>query len=317
MIQRLKLVELNDAINFNIDLFVCCSSFESRCLSIAENIDSEKITRALICENEDFHFYATNNTKKLLSIFNEKGNIVKLNTKNPIMVVNNLWEQIKNYVELKEQTILIDSTTFTHEELLILFRIIDKLTNLNNRVIFLYSTAKEYSVGDSQEDKWLSRGIQNVRSVLGFPGQLLPSKHTHLIVLVGFEATRAAKIIDSYDNATVSIGFVPENQATLKLHYKANLLFFDYLAMAYPKLNKFEFSGIDPEQTKTDLLNQIALFSDHNTVIVPMNTKLSTIGVGMLASEINQIQLCYAPAKIYNYKNYSIPNDDLYLYQLR
>ena len=69
---------------------------------------------------------------------------------------------------------VIDATTFTRESLLILVRFLKQSLKTSDSVQFLYAPAKEYSIGTQYEDKWLSRGIREVRSVLGYPGDFLP-----------------------------------------------------------------------------------------------------------------------------------------------
>ena len=50
-----------------------------------------------------------------------------------------------------------------------------------------------------------------------------------------------------------------------------------------------------------------------NTVIAPLNTKISTIGADLAALENENIQLAYAKPNIYNVDGYSIPNEFIYL----
>lgn len=51
-----------------------------------------------------------------------------------------------------------------------------------------------------------------------------------------------------------------------------------------------------------------------NVTIVPMNNKLSTLGVALIGLANPEIQICYAPALIYNTSSYSIPGDSCYLF---
>ena len=44
-----------------------------------------------------------------------------------------------------------------------------------------------------------------------------------------------------------------------------------------------------------------------------MNTKMSTVGSLLLALENETVQLCYAPANVYNVERYADPDDDYYL----
>ena len=53
-----------------------------------------------------------------------------------------------------------------------------------------------------------------------------------------------------------------------------------------------------------------------NTVIAPMNNKISTVGAALAALKNPNIQISYAQADIYNVVGYSMPNDDYYLGEL-
>ena len=56
-------------------------------------------------------------------------------------------------------------------------------------------------------EKWLSKGVKEIRSVLGFPGEILPSRKNHLIVLTGYEYERAKTIIDILQPYSLALGF--------------------------------------------------------------------------------------------------------------
>ena len=79
---------------------------------------------------------------------------------------------------------------------------------------------------------------------------------------------------------------------------------------------KIWFSCSNPWETKESILEQIKKYGDDNTVIAPMNTKISTIGAAIASWEEEKIQICYAQAIRYNYANYSTPGDTCYVFEL-
>jgi hypothetical protein len=88
------------------------------------------------------------------------------------------------------------------------------------------------------------------------------------------------------------------------------------MAMKHARVHPFPFSCSDPYKVKEQILEQSKIEPDTNVVVAPMNTKISTIGVGLAAIESKIIQLCYAPAIQYNFDNYSKPSDKFSAFEL-
>lgn len=300
-----------------IDVFVCSSSFEERCKSIVDHLESTEIRQAIVAYNENFGDLVAKNLEYLHNrLGTNQCQPLALDTNNPIKTGDRIAESIESCLLPTPQRFVIDTTTFTRESLLILIRCLKQYLKDSDCVRFLYAHAKEYSIGDPFEDKWLSKGIREVRSVLGYPGDLLPSRQSHLIILVGFEDERALSLIRECEPSRISLGVGDEAEMGTLPHQKTNVHRFDRLKSFLGSVEQFTFKGYDADATKEVLKQQIAAAPDFNTIIAPMNTKISTLGAAALALEDESIQLCYAQANIYNYARYSIPDDDFYLFTL-
>jgi hypothetical protein len=187
-----------------------------------------------------------------------------------------------------------------------------------DEIYLLYVSAADYSIGDNKEDKWLSKGVAEVRTVLGYTGDITPSKKMHLIVLVGFEYQRASRLIEILEPSCLSLGHGVVQSATDEKHIAAQEFFYDLLSkmmMRHGTVDKFEFYCNDPEESKKSILVQSSKYSDHNVIIAPMNTKLSTVGAALASFENSEIQVCYAQADYYNYHKYSLPGNSCYMFQ--
>lgn len=169
---------------------------------------------------------------------------------------------------------------------------------------------------DPPDKKWLSKGLKQVRTVLGYPGILSPSKRSHLIVLVGFEDERAVELIRECEPSMVSLGKGDASEEGTAPHQEANTYSFNRIKHLVGEVNCFEFKAYDAVATMTALREQAQLHADCNVTIAPMNTKISTLGAALLALEDERIQLCYAPPNIYNASKYSLPDDDYYMFEL-
>jgi len=329
-IEKINIDKIDSYVNSKIILIVC-SSYEDRCLSIAQAIDSAKIEKALIAYNEDIAPYINKNCENLISLFSNKSERVALNTNDPIKTADNL----KTYLQANIKSgcyILVDITTFTHESLLILIKLLDLITEGKSHVKFAYTGAKTYGVvpkkilkdknktkEDISESIWLSKGIINIRNVLGFSGDIFPLRKTHLIILVGFEYERALELIKRYEPNYLSLGFGKAGGSISEKHHQANKKFHSLLteiASNWQKVNSFEFSCNDPVETQKAIINQSRIHPDTNVVVAPMNTKISTLGAYLANKENAAIQICYAKPLKYNYENYSTPGDTCYIIDL-
>lgn len=319
-VQHDKLSRLNTNLAEGaIDVFICSASFEERCKSIAHHLDLSRVRRAIVARNVAYEDLVAEEYRALCERF-AKADIdvddLSIDTNDPVKSGDSIADVVRGVLKAEPQRLLIDITTFTRETLLMLVRFLKSTAKAEDTVEFIYAHAKEYSVGDACENKWLSKGIREVRSVLGFPGDLLPSRRNHLIVMVGFEDERALGLIRECEPALISLGFGDETEEGTEPHQDTNVGKVKRLKSILGQVDDFTFQAYDAEKTKAVLQTQVDKAGGYNTIIAPMNTKISTLGAAVLALDNPSIQLCYAPANIYNYSKYSIPDDDYYLLTL-
>jgi len=298
-----------------IDVFISCSSFEERCFVIPKLAATfEPISRVVFYNTNEVEAIRSN-AQKLVELARGNTELVELNSNAPIqnyLKIIRLFDHIALRYPNKPN-LLIDTTTFTHETLLVLLRILHLKKSSLGDIGVCYVGAKEYSTNmENEEDKWLSKGVDEIRTILGYPGFTDPTKENHLIILFGFEFERTRKIIEEYEFDIITLGFGDE--PIQDNHMKINCERHKKLLNEQPGAREFKFSLRDPIQTKTQLLEYVNLntLKGLNTVIAPLNNKLSTIGAGLAAIENENIQLAYAKATIYNTAGYSIPNNDIY-----
>ncbi len=319
---KTPLSSLKNAFSEHFDIFICSSSFEDRCLSVANSISPEIFKRALILSNIDLIDYVGTNKQKLERLFGRKALSAEVSTLDPLFTADSIRKCLETLCEGSETSkILLDVTSFTHESLLILIRLL-KLLSPKAIITGVYANASEYSIGDEVNYKWLSRGIGEVRSVLGFPGNIVPSRKTHLILIVGYEHERAAGIIESIEPNSIALGYGRSGTATTDKDKDANehyMHLVQEMATSFSEVNCFEIPCNDPYGTSIELLKQmnIAKEKDMNILIAPMNNKLSTVGAAWAALSDPDIQMCYAKALCYNYSNYSRPGSGCYIFQCK
>jgi hypothetical protein len=315
----MKVVDLKDIAAHlppKIDVLICSASFEARCKSVPMELDPAFVEQALICENRDVAVYAKDNIEALLNHFSKNTKIVSLSLSDPLNIADRLGSNIDRVLSDIPQTFLVDTTTFTRESLIILVLLLKVKLQTNKELIFTYASASDYSIGDRNNEIWLSKGVKEVRSILGFPGNPSPSRRCHLIILSGFENERAIKLIESYEPAILSVGVAREADSVDPKHFEKNLAFHKILCNLYTNVDIFSFSATDVLQARDDLKAQVLKHRGYNVVVAPLNNKLSTIGATLAALEDEDIQLCYAQANEYNYEAYSTPGDKCYIFSI-
>lgn len=312
-VKKVNLRFINSKLESNYDVFICCSSFEERCCTIPQKIKDKQFSQIIIFENCAGSELIKNNSLKIKRLFPHNQTIVSVDFSDTLSFADHLAKQIA-MIQGRKLKVLMDVTTFTHETLLICLRIL-KLTKKVDELTCVYVNATEYCPGQEIEKKWLSQGCKNVHSVLGYPGMLFPSLKTHLIVIVGYEYNRAFDMISTIEPNSVSLVYGSASDSITDKDKEANSMYNDLvLQMA------FEYKNIETIEMPCDNPNLVAegltrIINDHendNIVIVPMNNKMSTVGVALSSFQNERVQVCYAPAVIYNEGNYSSPGKYCY-----
>lgn len=302
-------------------VFITCSSFEERVFTVPQTIDVNHIKKAYV-----FTTNATDrireNSSRLKELLGKNSVLKEIKKNNPFSYAQEFSSTIDQIICDGEKKILVDITTFNHEMLLILLQVIEKRNESFDSIEFLYNGAKEYSVGDSDDKKWLSKGCRDIRSVLGYPGFIVPKKPICLIVLVGFEHERASGLINEMEPERIIIGHGKvENESVLSEQHIEPMRYFEKvhntLFCNRANMSEFDFSVKDVESTVDILEEQIKNTSEYNHIIVPLNTKTSTLAIGLVGLKHAHVQVCYVEPEIYNNDNYSEPGEKIVSYMLK
>lgn len=320
MRQKIPLDEIGTSLPPEIELLICTASFESRCLSIATRM-APRIRQAIIIRSTEFISSSEKHFHALQTSLSNKGQEVRVSSISPTLTADVFSGAVISAMKkIHDGTVLLDITTFTHEHLLILIALIQK-HDLSCKIILGYTGAAEYSTNTEEDQVWLSRGVGLVRSVLGYPGRMAPSKKLHLIILVGFEVERARALIEIMEPSKVSLGVGALGQSFSQHHYHRNERFLNRVqefiykqSQVRTEVETFTFSCIDPYETQVAVLQQLEKHHEFNTVISPMNTKISTVGVGLAALQTPHIQVVYATVAEYNEEGYSNPGNEVSIF---
>lgn len=320
MSPKLSLDAIGASLPSEIDLFICTASFESRCLSIATRV-AARTRQAVIVRNSEFVASTEINFKTLQAFFSNRAHEALVSSMSPTVTADVFSSAVISRMrEIGAGNVLLDITTFTHEHLLILLALI-RSHGLPCKIQLGYTGAAEYSTNTDEESVWLSRGVGQVRSILGYPGSMAPSKRLHLIILVGFEVERARALIEIMEPSKLSLGIGAAEKSVSLRHYIRNERFSNRLqeflgrqAQIQAEVDTFTFSCVDPDEARDAVLVQAAKYTEFNTAICPMNTKISTIGVGLAALQDPRLQVVYAVVAEYNEAGYATPGDEVRIF---
>lgn len=315
--RKIALSSLAATLPERVNIFICSASFERRSTVIPASLAASHINHAIICVNKvAFTSKIDETAREICHMFNGRSHLAEMSLDDPLLIADRLQYELRRLPEYKATTYAIDITSFTHEALLILLRILHATVRPQDKVICLYNAASDYSVDEPPERKWLTKGVGEIRSVLGYPGKIIPTHKIHLLVLVGFETERAERIIAAYEPTVLSLGYGSQLQSIRAPFHSLNKQFHRTLSEKYTNVFEFTFSCEDALATKAAVETQARLFNGFNVVVAPMNTKISTAGVALAAFENEALQICYATAEQYNFLAYSAPSDDCYIFEM-
>lgn len=300
--------------DMHYDILICSASFENRCLAVASSINKDMIDTALVCRYQDNMQQSEVNYNKLLDTLNGKATSVPLKRESPLSIYDTFYDVI---LERRPNSILLDISTFTRETILTALMLFKQnaFRGINVTLSYvpadIYSACKEVGVNEI----WLSKGVSEIRTVLGYSGSYTSLKKTLLIVLVGFEKERAEILINSFEADKLYLGCVPPQESHSEELSAINKENFNRLVNIVGECNTFEFSCRYLQQT-FEVLKEIIEDNkeNYNIIISPMNNKLSTLAVANVAFEYPEVQVCYASTNQYNTEAYSLPADKVILF---
>lgn len=314
MSSRIEISKLADALGGSPYRLLLGLGFDQRSTELLKKLGNPADLRETIAvtnvgwseSNKTAASFFTNHT-------NGNGRILGQDCSSVLQLVDELANVIKTFD--KSSRTVVDITSMSHELLAILIALLNDQGQLPETTL-CYTGAKQYSFNTTEAEIWLSKGVSAIRSVLGYPGEQLPSRPLHLVIPMGFEVERALEVISAYEPAALSLGLGRREASISDAHFESNKRFFRRLEnfvndheIECETLSTFSFSCIDPIDTKKDIAKHLTNYPNYNTVICPLNTKVSTVGAALLCLERPDIQLCYAQPIEYNIDGYATPDE--------
>ena len=277
------------------DLFICCASFEERCLSSTATMGADFLTKFAVIFAVEEPFYkkqVENNMFRVQTELRKKTTegifVISCQRENPLEGINQL-EDVLRQCKLKTDEgpfITVDISGFTKIYLLELlhYLVIDKSLGIPR----LLHTTQRYL------PTRLTRGIEQITTIPNFFGSPSLDKATVLTLFLGFEPERALRVWKQFNPAkTIALITNPPRYGNLDYLKYAKQNNADLLSQASVEVR--DVTADNPYAVKNVLKAIHEETKDKfNMVIGPFGTKPQVIGVFLFHLEHREAQVVYS-----------------------
>jgi len=311
------LPELTAKMPADIDHLIVSASYEERAYSVWKSIRTKINGKKFVCHNANHASYLKQSLQRFCAD-DTKAQVAALNSDEPHTTFETLRKVIEELRAGGKCHLAIDLTGFTREALAILLYISKQLLAEGSRISAFYHRAASY--GRTPQKGWLSQGVREVRSILGYSGQMRITADTHLMMIAGFETERAQEIIDTIEPSHLSIGTLGGSNLSAETENPHNEPLKDFIARvrlyySNTQCDEFQFSTSDPIFTRDQIL-KTAKASSRNLVLSCLNSKPAMVGACLAAMKYPMIQLIYSQPLYYNTTSYSEPSGKILMFEV-
>lgn len=301
--------QLATKISAEKSILISSTSFEKRWKSVLEDIGIDNWKKVVLfnsLKNNDGDF-----------LFSNKSNVIVASCKyaDPIDVLftcNEKLVPVLTDLTGLNYKIVFDISTFTREMLLIILKVLEYYNFLKHST-FIYTPSK------SMSENWLSKGVLNTRSVLGYAGDFDLNNETHLMLLSGFEVERSIAAIEEYEPTYLTVLSGDRNSSYSEAYYARSKELVENLKTHYgSNFSSKEIDITDLAKLKSYILELLESekFRNKNVVIVPLSNKISTLALGLAMIEATNAQVVYPQPAEYNEKDYSEAAEEYFIFEL-
>ena len=275
---------------------ISCLSFEERSFAVVEALAGAGLREWLCLVNEDIETDIAIARNRAIAFADREGIALEFLTaskRDPLRLADAMIALAGRPLVADDVRWFADITTMTHEMVLVMVAAADEIVADWADLTLVYNIAKEYSGGDEPGYKWISRGIHEVRSVIGYPGGWSPGEQTTLVALPGFDPERMRRIVEEIEPDQLIVGIacpVGEHHSWSEGKNRE---------IARHLLATHDYPALNPMGAVQALLDATRAVRN-NVLIAPLNSKISTAAIGVLARQRPEWQVCYAPALVYN-----------------
>jgi hypothetical protein len=277
------------------DLFICCASFEERCISSILKMGADFRTRFGIIFVIEEPLYKKQIDSNLFRLQSELGKrttegtfVISCPKERPvegITQLKNVWEQCKSKISA-EPFITIDISSFTKIYLLALLHYL--VVDLNLGIPRMLHTTQKYLPAK------LTQGVNQITTVPDFYGTPSLEKETILVLLLGFEPERALAVWKQF-NPLKTIALLTSPPRYGNLNYVKHAEENNSYLLSQPSVEVENVPADNPYAVRS-VLETIynATKGSFNMVVGPFGTKPQVVGVFLFCLEYPRVQVVYS-----------------------
>jgi len=291
-------VEVDSLIRLNEygpdDIFICCASFENRCLAAANKMGTNfrvRFSVIFVIDEPRHQTLVDTNLYKLQNLLSRRTAegvfVIRCLRDDPVDGMNQLkgiWSRC-HPKDKDEPFVNVDISGFTKIYLLGLMHYL--VAELNLGFPRILHTTQTYAPSR------LTQGVEQIATVANFFGSISLEKETILVLFLGFEPERSLAVWKHFNpTRTIALVTTPrENNAEyLKYAEKNNV----YL-LSQPSVEVRNTPADNPYGVRTVLeAIQDETKGSYNMVVGPFGTKPQTVGVFLFWLEHPKAQIVYS-----------------------
>lgn len=289
------------------DVFVCCASFEERCLgSLHRFSDDYQFRHGYLFIYDSPSEKRQRNLEEMKEILGPRGyfEIVESYKDDPIPSIARLRERIASLnLNTGNNTITVDTSTFTKRHLLLLLKMLDDL-GLWQALRIFYTEPKDYIT-----DLYLpmSLGIREIAAIPGFSDIQPLNKPILLVIFLGYEGDRAMALFQNLDpNETILIvprpGYHSEWEGRTEEMNRPliSLLGDEHIEYAHSR------SPLEVASMFSTVVEKRYNLTDWNCLVSPLGTKPQAVGLYLFwRKHRGEFSIVYAQPLQHNERYYS------------
>jgi len=277
------------------DLFICCASFEDRCLSSVSKMGIHYRTNFAIIFVFEEQLYKKQVDDNMYRLQVELGRrtskgifVISCQRENPlegISQLKNIWSQCKPR-NLEEPFITIDISGFTKIYLLELLYYF--VVELNLGIPRILHTTQTYL------QTKLTRGVEQITTIPNFFGSISLEKQTVLVLLLGFEAERSL-VVWKHFNPMKTVALITNPPRSGNVDYLKYARENNSYLLSQSSVEMRDVPADNPygvRKVLEDIYNETR--ESFNMVIGPFGTKPQVIGVFLFCLEHPKVQVIYS-----------------------
>ena len=153
-----------------------------------------------------------------------------------------------------------------------------------------------------ESERWLSKGVACVRSIVGYPGVFRSERPCHLVVFAGHEQERILQLVEYVEPRRLTISEELTHSSTVPgaREISRNVAQELKRKIPVPEIGDIEFSSSSIDEVYGSLMDSRLGESGENVALAAMNTKLSFVGAALFALSNRAIRMMYAVPREYN-----------------